>query len=98
MLLKAAPSFLSSFHRLVVSVMHEGRQKGDRGTISFPPLLYIYTLEEEMLSRKKFSKPGCGIETVIPTCPLWTTGNELCGCRLRKVTGVLHADSVVFGE
>ncbi|XP_009936324.2 unhealthy ribosome biogenesis protein 2 homolog isoform X1 [Opisthocomus hoazin] len=30
-LLKAAPSFLNSFHRLVVSVMHEGRQKGDRG-------------------------------------------------------------------
>ncbi|XP_037247492.1 unhealthy ribosome biogenesis protein 2 homolog isoform X3 [Falco rusticolus] len=29
-LLKAAPSFLNSFHRLVVSVMHEGRQKGDR--------------------------------------------------------------------
>ncbi|NXO33473.1 URB2 protein, partial [Locustella ochotensis] len=28
-LLKAAPSFLSSFHRLVISVMHEGRQKGD---------------------------------------------------------------------
>uniref|UniRef100_A0A8D0FET3 URB2 ribosome biogenesis homolog n=1 Tax=Strix occidentalis caurina TaxID=311401 RepID=A0A8D0FET3_STROC len=39
-LLKAAPSFLNSFHRLVVSVMHEGRQKGDRGTISFP-LLFI---------------------------------------------------------
>uniref|UniRef100_A0A8C3P3Q0 URB2 ribosome biogenesis homolog n=1 Tax=Cyanoderma ruficeps TaxID=181631 RepID=A0A8C3P3Q0_9PASS len=32
-LLKAAPSFLSSFHRLVVSVMHEGRQKGDRGNM-----------------------------------------------------------------
>ncbi|NWH85202.1 URB2 protein, partial [Aegithalos caudatus] len=29
-LLKAAPSFLNSFHRLVVSVMHEGRQKEDR--------------------------------------------------------------------
>nr|XP_030124162.3 unhealthy ribosome biogenesis protein 2 homolog [Taeniopygia guttata] len=32
-LLKAAPSFLNSFHRLVVSVMHEGRQKGDRGNM-----------------------------------------------------------------
>ncbi|XP_030304285.1 unhealthy ribosome biogenesis protein 2 homolog isoform X1 [Calypte anna] len=31
-LLKAAPSFLNSFHRLVVSVMHEGRQKGDGGS------------------------------------------------------------------
>nr|XP_008122597.1 PREDICTED: unhealthy ribosome biogenesis protein 2 homolog [Anolis carolinensis]XP_008122602.1 PREDICTED: unhealthy ribosome biogenesis protein 2 homolog [Anolis carolinensis]XP_016854763.1 PREDICTED: unhealthy ribosome biogenesis protein 2 homolog [Anolis carolinensis] len=30
-MLKAAPSFLNSFHRLVVSVMHEGRQKGNRG-------------------------------------------------------------------
>lgn len=39
--MKAAPSFLSSFHRLVLSVMHEGRQKGDRGTISCPPLPYI---------------------------------------------------------
>ncbi|KAM6367747.1 unhealthy ribosome biogenesis protein 2 homolog isoform 2-T4 [Alca torda] len=29
-LLKVAPSFLNSFHRLVVSVMHEGRQKGDK--------------------------------------------------------------------
>ncbi|XP_068795149.1 unhealthy ribosome biogenesis protein 2 homolog [Struthio camelus] len=32
-MLKAAPSFLNSFHRLVISVMHEGRQKGDRGNI-----------------------------------------------------------------
>ncbi|NWT94039.1 URB2 protein, partial [Urocynchramus pylzowi] len=32
-LFKAAPSFLSSFHRLVISVMHEGRQKGDRGNM-----------------------------------------------------------------
>ncbi|XP_060098821.1 unhealthy ribosome biogenesis protein 2 homolog [Heteronotia binoei] len=30
-MLKAAPSFLCSFHKLVVSVMHEGRQKGDGG-------------------------------------------------------------------
>ncbi|XP_053315834.1 unhealthy ribosome biogenesis protein 2 homolog [Spea bombifrons] len=31
-MLKAVPSFLSSFHRLVLSVMHEGRQRGDKGT------------------------------------------------------------------
>ncbi|XP_054853835.1 unhealthy ribosome biogenesis protein 2 homolog [Eublepharis macularius] len=30
-MLKAAPSFLCSFHKLVISVMHEGRQKGDGG-------------------------------------------------------------------
>nr|XP_033793948.1 unhealthy ribosome biogenesis protein 2 homolog [Geotrypetes seraphini]XP_033793949.1 unhealthy ribosome biogenesis protein 2 homolog [Geotrypetes seraphini]XP_033793951.1 unhealthy ribosome biogenesis protein 2 homolog [Geotrypetes seraphini]XP_033793952.1 unhealthy ribosome biogenesis protein 2 homolog [Geotrypetes seraphini] len=31
-MLKAVPSFLNCFHRLVASVMHEGRQKGDKGT------------------------------------------------------------------
>uniref|UniRef100_A0A8D0HUI6 URB2 ribosome biosis homolog n=1 Tax=Sphenodon punctatus TaxID=8508 RepID=A0A8D0HUI6_SPHPU len=31
-MLKAAPSFLNSFNRLVVSVMHEGRQKGYQGS------------------------------------------------------------------
>lgn len=39
-MLKAAPSFLNSFNRLVVSVMHEGRQKGDRGAVSSFSLTY----------------------------------------------------------
>ncbi|XP_073542221.1 unhealthy ribosome biogenesis protein 2 homolog [Phyllobates terribilis] len=30
-MLKSIPTFLSCFHRLVASVMHEGRQKGDKG-------------------------------------------------------------------
>ncbi|XP_071997234.1 unhealthy ribosome biogenesis protein 2 homolog isoform X2 [Engystomops pustulosus] len=30
-MLKSVPTFLSCFHRLVASVMHEGRQKGDKG-------------------------------------------------------------------
>ncbi|NXA70741.1 URB2 protein, partial [Mohoua ochrocephala] len=48
-LLKAAPSFLSSFHRLVVSVMHEGRQKGDRGTThEFEMILKCAHLVERM--------------------------------------------------
>ncbi|NXG60631.1 URB2 protein, partial [Hemiprocne comata] len=48
-LLKAAPSFLSSFHRLVVSVMHEGRQKGDRGnTDEFEVILKCAHLVERM--------------------------------------------------
>ncbi|NXU13590.1 URB2 protein, partial [Pardalotus punctatus] len=51
-LLKAAPSFLSSFHRLVVSVMHEGRQKGDstqRGnTDEFELILKCAHLVERM--------------------------------------------------
>ncbi|NWV94647.1 URB2 protein, partial [Machaerirhynchus nigripectus] len=48
-LLKAAPSFLSSFHRLVVSVMHEGRQKGDRGnTDEFEMILKCAHLVERM--------------------------------------------------
>ncbi|XP_042651820.1 unhealthy ribosome biogenesis protein 2 homolog isoform X2 [Tyto alba] len=48
-LLKAAPSFLNSFHRLVVSVMHEGRQKGDRGnTDEFEVMLKCAHLVERM--------------------------------------------------
>ncbi|XP_075604785.1 unhealthy ribosome biogenesis protein 2 homolog [Balearica regulorum gibbericeps] len=48
-LLKAAPSFLNSFHRLVVSVMHEGRQKGDRGnTDEFEVILKCAHLVERM--------------------------------------------------
>ncbi|KAM4693904.1 unhealthy ribosome biogenesis protein 2 homolog [Discoglossus pictus] len=31
-MLQAVPSFLNCFHRLVTSVMHEGRQKGDKGS------------------------------------------------------------------
>ncbi|NXP07940.1 URB2 protein, partial [Thinocorus orbignyianus] len=48
-LLKAAPSFLNSFHRLVFSVMHEGRQKGDRGsTDEFDVILRCAHLVERM--------------------------------------------------
>ncbi|KFP37899.1 Unhealthy ribosome biogenesis protein 2 [Chlamydotis macqueenii] len=48
-LLKAAPSFLNSFHRLVVSVMHEGRQKADRGnTDEFEVILKCAHLVERM--------------------------------------------------
>ncbi|NXF05788.1 URB2 protein, partial [Smithornis capensis] len=48
-LLKAAPSFLNCFHRLVVSVMHEGRQKGDRGnTGEFEVILKCAHLVERM--------------------------------------------------
>ncbi|KAM4902909.1 unhealthy ribosome biogenesis protein 2 homolog [Sylvia borin] len=48
-LFKAAPSFLSCFHRLVVSVMHEGRQKGDRGnTDEFEIILKCAHLVERM--------------------------------------------------
>ncbi|KAM4770952.1 unhealthy ribosome biogenesis protein 2 homolog [Rhinophrynus dorsalis] len=32
-ILKAVPSFLNSFQRLVTSIMHEGRQKGETGAI-----------------------------------------------------------------
>ncbi|XP_062980469.1 unhealthy ribosome biogenesis protein 2 homolog [Elgaria multicarinata webbii] len=50
-MLKAAPSFLNSFHRLVVSVMHEGRQKGDRGiTDEFEVILKCANLVERMYS------------------------------------------------
>ncbi|NXL65904.1 URB2 protein, partial [Chordeiles acutipennis] len=48
-LLKAAPSFLNSFHRLVVSVMREGHQKGDRGnTDEFEVILKCAHLVERM--------------------------------------------------
>ncbi|NXO00203.1 URB2 protein, partial [Rhinopomastus cyanomelas] len=48
-LLKAAPSFLNSFHRLVVSVMHEGRQRGDRGNAEeFEVVLKCAHLVERM--------------------------------------------------
>ncbi|XP_030412724.1 unhealthy ribosome biogenesis protein 2 homolog isoform X1 [Gopherus evgoodei] len=50
-MLKAAPSFLNSFNRLVVSVMHEGRQKGDRGnTDEFGVVLKCAHLIERMYS------------------------------------------------
>uniref|UniRef100_A0A8D2LSG3 URB2 ribosome biogenesis homolog n=1 Tax=Varanus komodoensis TaxID=61221 RepID=A0A8D2LSG3_VARKO len=50
-MLKAAPSFLNSFHRLVISVMHEGRQKGDRGiTDDFEVILKCAQLVERMYS------------------------------------------------
>lgn len=32
-MLKSVAPFLSTFHRLVSSVMHEGQQKGDKGKI-----------------------------------------------------------------
>ncbi|NXK47606.1 URB2 protein, partial [Chauna torquata] len=48
-MLKAAPSFLNSFHRLVASVMHEGRQRGDRGnTDEFEVILKCAYLVERM--------------------------------------------------
>uniref|UniRef100_A0A8C8S3S1 URB2 ribosome biogenesis homolog n=1 Tax=Pelusios castaneus TaxID=367368 RepID=A0A8C8S3S1_9SAUR len=50
-MLKAAPSFLNVFNRLVVSVMHEGRQKGDRGTTEeFGVVLKCAHLVERMYS------------------------------------------------
>ncbi|XP_067391934.1 unhealthy ribosome biogenesis protein 2 homolog [Emydura macquarii macquarii] len=50
-MLKAAPSFLNTFNRLVVSVMHEGRQKGDRGsTDEFGVVLKCAHLVERMYS------------------------------------------------
>uniref|UniRef100_A0A8B9CJE8 URB2 ribosome biosis homolog n=1 Tax=Anser brachyrhynchus TaxID=132585 RepID=A0A8B9CJE8_9AVES len=50
-MLKAAPSFLNSFHRLVASVMHEGRQRGDRGnTDDFEVILKCAHLVERMYS------------------------------------------------
>ncbi|XP_070590047.1 unhealthy ribosome biogenesis protein 2 homolog [Erythrolamprus reginae] len=50
-MLKAAPSFLNSFHRLVISVMHEGRQKGDRGSVDeLEPILKCAQLVERMYS------------------------------------------------
>lgn len=50
-MLKAAPSFLNSFHRLVASVMVEGRQRGDRGnTDEFEVILKCAHLVERMYS------------------------------------------------
>ncbi|XP_026525249.1 unhealthy ribosome biogenesis protein 2 homolog [Notechis scutatus] len=50
-MLKAAPSFLNSFHRLVISVMHEGRQKGDKGSVDeLEAILKCAQLVERMYS------------------------------------------------
>uniref|UniRef100_A0A8D0EAI8 URB2 ribosome biosis homolog n=1 Tax=Salvator merianae TaxID=96440 RepID=A0A8D0EAI8_SALMN len=50
-MLKAAPSFLNSFNRLVVSVMHEGRQKGDKGiSDEFEIVLKCAQLVERMFT------------------------------------------------
>ncbi|XP_072188506.1 unhealthy ribosome biogenesis protein 2 homolog [Excalfactoria chinensis] len=50
-MLKAAPSFLNSFHRLVASVMVEGRQRGDKGnTDEFEVILKCAHLVERMYS------------------------------------------------
>ncbi|NXC45444.1 URB2 protein, partial [Penelope pileata] len=50
-MLKAVPSFLNSFHRLVASVMHEGRQRGDKGnTDEFEVILKCAHLVERMYS------------------------------------------------
>lgn len=50
-MLKAAPSFLNSFHRLVASVMVEGRQRGDRGNADeFEVILKCAHLVERMYS------------------------------------------------
>ncbi|XP_068010191.1 unhealthy ribosome biogenesis protein 2 homolog [Melanerpes formicivorus] len=51
-LLKAVPSFLNIFHRLVVSIMHEGRQRGDRVNIGeFEVILKCAHLVERMYTR-----------------------------------------------
>ncbi|KAM8953874.1 unhealthy ribosome biogenesis protein 2 homolog isoform 2-T2 [Pelodytes ibericus] len=50
-MLKAVPSFLSSFHRLVISVMHEGRQKGEKvNTPESEIILQCARLAERMYS------------------------------------------------
>ncbi|XP_051024509.1 unhealthy ribosome biogenesis protein 2 homolog isoform X2 [Acomys russatus] len=49
-MLKAIPSFLNSFHRLLVSVMHEGRQR-DKGSMDdLPVVLECARLMERMYS------------------------------------------------
>lgn len=49
-MLKAIPSFLNSFHRLLFSVMHEGRQK-DKGSMDdLPVVLECARLVERMYS------------------------------------------------
>ncbi|XP_048342323.1 unhealthy ribosome biogenesis protein 2 homolog isoform X1 [Sphaerodactylus townsendi] len=50
-MLKAAPSFLCSFHKLVLFVMHEGKQKGDGGiTDELVIILKCAQLVERMYS------------------------------------------------
>uniref|UniRef100_A0A8C5MX29 URB2 ribosome biosis homolog n=1 Tax=Leptobrachium leishanense TaxID=445787 RepID=A0A8C5MX29_9ANUR len=50
-MLKAVPSFLSSFYRLVTSVMHEGRQKGEKaGTPESDVVLQCARLVERMFT------------------------------------------------
>ncbi|XP_066239698.1 unhealthy ribosome biogenesis protein 2 homolog isoform X1 [Saccopteryx leptura] len=49
-MLKAIPSFLNCFHRLVVSVMHEGRQKDKGSADDLPVVLECARLVERMYS------------------------------------------------
>uniref|UniRef100_G1SZU0 URB2 ribosome biosis homolog n=1 Tax=Oryctolagus cuniculus TaxID=9986 RepID=G1SZU0_RABIT len=49
-MLKAIPSFLNSFNRLVFSVMHEGRQKDKGSTEDLPVVLECARLVERMYS------------------------------------------------
>ncbi|XP_053461754.1 unhealthy ribosome biogenesis protein 2 homolog [Nycticebus coucang] len=49
-MLKAIPSFLNSFNRLVFSVMHEGRQKDKGSTDGLPVVLECARLVERMYS------------------------------------------------
>ncbi|XP_058525307.1 unhealthy ribosome biogenesis protein 2 homolog isoform X2 [Ochotona princeps] len=49
-MLKAFPSFINSFNRLVFSVMHEGKQKDKAGTDHLPVVLECARLVERMYS------------------------------------------------
>ncbi|XP_003791065.1 unhealthy ribosome biogenesis protein 2 homolog [Otolemur garnettii] len=49
-MLKAIPSFLNSFNRLLFSVMHEGRQKDKGSTDDLPVILECARLVERMYS------------------------------------------------
>lgn len=49
-MLKAVPSFLNCFHRLVLSVMREGRQKDKGGAEDLPGVLACARLVERMYS------------------------------------------------
>ncbi|XP_055986670.1 unhealthy ribosome biogenesis protein 2 homolog [Sorex fumeus] len=49
-MLKAIPSFLNCFNRLVFSVIHEGRQKDKGGTDDLPVILECARLVERMYS------------------------------------------------
>ncbi|XP_047376858.1 unhealthy ribosome biogenesis protein 2 homolog isoform X1 [Sciurus carolinensis] len=49
-MLKAIPSFLNSFNRLVFSVMHEGRQKDKGGADGLPVVLECARLVQRMYS------------------------------------------------